>query len=301
MCYTKAMMKKLTLIILAILILALTACKSSTTTPALGSGSVYFPVYQITAPADGKILGLILKKGDRIGQEQPLFAVDDQQLAAEIKEAATDAARTEAEIKAMQNGQSRADNTAAVAAAQQQYEQAAAQEAKMASLYKQGAIARRQYEAASAAKAAAQAALSTAQSAGQPVKASPEAIAEKQKLLEEQQQKYHALLQKQLALEEESPCTGIVTEKYLNAGDTAAAGQQVLAIRDLENCSAVIKISAQAAQNLKVGQSITARAGSINKNFNGSIAKIEGTDVTVNIDNISLDLKEGMEISVTVN
>ena len=303
LCYTKAMMKKLTLIILAILILALTACKSnsSTTTPALGSGSVYFPVYQITAPADGKILGLILEKGDRIGQEQPLFAVDDQQLAAEIKEAATDAARTEAEIKAMQNGQNRADNTAAVAAAQQQYEQAAAQEAKMASLYKQGAIARRQYEAASAAKATAQAALSAAQSAGQPVKASPETIAEKQKLLDEQQQKYHALLQKQLALEEESPCTGIVTEKYLNAGDTAAAGQEVLAIRDLENCSAVIKISAQAAQNLKVGQSITARAGSINKNFNGSIAKVEGTDVTVNIDNTSLDLKEGMEISVTVN
>lgn len=301
MCYTKAMMKKLTLIILAILILALTACKSNSSTPALGSGSVYFPVYQITAPADGKILGLILEKGNRIGQEQPLFAVDDQQLAAEIKEAATDAARTEAEIKAMQNGQNRADNTAAVAAAQQQYEQAAAQEAKMASLYKQGAIARRQYEAASAAKAAAQAALSAAQSAGQPVKASPETIAEKQKLLEEQQQKYHALLQKQLALEEESPCTGIVTEKYLNAGDTAAAGQQVLAIRDLENCSAVIKISAQAAQNLKVGQSITARAGNINKNFNGSIAKIEGTDVTVNIDNTSLDLKEGMEVSVTVN
>ena len=295
------MMKKLTLIILAILILALTACKNSTTTPALGSGSVYFPVYQITAPADGKILGLILEKGDRIGQEQPLFAVDDQQLAAEIKEAATDAARTEAEIKAMQNGQSRADNTAAVAAAQQQYEQAAAQEAKMASLYKQGAIARRQYEAASAAKAAAQAALSAAQSAGQPVKASPETIAEKQKLLEEQQQKYHALLQKQLALEEESPCTGIVTEKYLNAGDTAAAGQHILAIRDLENCSAVIKISAQAAQNLKVGQSITARASSINKNFNGSIAKIEGADVTVNIVNTSLDLKEGMEVSVTVN
>ena len=295
------MMKKLTLIILAILILALTACKSSSTTPALGSGSVYFPVYQITAPADGKILGLILEKGDRIGQEQPLFAVDDQQLAAEIKEAATDAARTEAEIKAMQNGQSRTDNTAAVAAAQQQYEQAAAQEAKMAALYKQGAIARRQYEAASAAKAAAQAALSAAQSAGQPVKASPETIAEKQKLLEEQQQKYHALLQKQLALEEESPCTGIVMEKYLNAGDTAAAGQQVLAIRDLENCSAIIKISAQAAQNLKVGQSITASAASINKNFNGSIAKIEGTDVTVNIDNTSLDLKEGMEISVTVN
>lgn len=278
----------------------LAACQSENAKPALGSGSVYFPVYEITAPADGKILGLILQKGDRIGKEQPLFAVEDQQLTAQIKEAAADISRTEAEIKAMQNGQDKAD-PAAIDAAQQQYEQASAQETKMAALYRQGAVARRQYEAASAAKAAAQAALSAARGADQTIKASPGTIAQKQEELKTLQTKYNALLQKQLALEEESPCTGIVTEKYLNAGDTAAAGQKVLSIRELETCSSVIKISAQIAQNLTVGQPITAHADSINKNFKGSIAKTEGNTITVSIDNTSLDLKDGMEISVTVN
>lgn len=144
-------MRKFTFIIFTILIMLFSAaCKNETKAPALGSGSVYFTVYDITAPAEGQILGLILEKGDRIGKEQPLFAIDDKQLAEEIKQADANAARAEAELKIMQNGQRSPNNGAALAAAQQQYEQASAKEAKMASLYKIGAIARRQYEAASA-------------------------------------------------------------------------------------------------------------------------------------------------------
>ena len=116
----------------------------------------------------GRFWGLFWKK-----------AIDDKQLAEEIKQADANAARAEAELKIMQNGQSSPNNGAALAAAQQQYEQASAKEAKMASLYKIGAIARRQYEAASAEKSAALAALNAAQNAGSLVKASPEAIAQK--------------------------------------------------------------------------------------------------------------------------
>lgn len=295
------MLKKFLLILLIIFIPLLSACKNETSKPILGSGEVFFTVYDITAPANGKILGLILEKGDRIGKEQPLFAIDDQQLTAEIKQAAADAARAEATLKAMQGGQSSGNNASALASAQQQYEQASAQEAKMAALYKQGAIARRQYEAASAAKAAAQAALNAAQNSGQSVKAAPEEIAQKQKELQELQKKYNILLQKQLALEEESPCTGIVTEKFLNAGETAAEGQKVLSIRALETCTSVIKIPAQAAQKLQTGQKITARSENLNKNFSGIIAKIEGETITINIDNTSLDLKDGMKVDITVN
>ena len=288
-------MKRFTFIIFTILIMMFSAaCKNETKAPALGSGSVYFTVYDITAPAEGQILGLILEKGDRIGKEQPLFAIDDKQLAEEIKQA-----RAEAELKIMQNGQSSPNNGAALAAAQQQYEQASAKEAKMTSLYKIGAIARRQYEAASAEKSAALAALNAAQNAGSLVKASPEAIAQKQEELKTLKKKYNALMQKQLALETESPCTGIVEEKYHNAGETASAGEKILSIRDLENCSVNIKISAQAAQSLNPGQKITAHAQGINKTFNGSIAKIENGLAEINIDNTSLDLKEGTEITVS--
>lgn len=293
-------MRKFTFIIFTILIMLFSAaCKNETKAPALGSGSVYFTVYDITAPAEGQILGLILEKGDRIGKEQPLFAIDDKQLAEEIKQADANAARAEAELKIMKNGQSSPNNGAALAAAQQQYEQASAKEAKMASLYKIGAIARRQYEAASAEKSAALAALNAAQNGGSLVKASPEAIAQKQEELKTLKKKYNALMQKQLALETESPCTGIVEEKYHNAGETAAAGEKILSIRDLENCSVNIKISVQAAQSLKPGQKITAHAQGLNKTFNGSISKIENGLAEINIDNTSLDLKEGTEVTVS--
>lgn len=289
-------MRKFTFIIFTILIILFSAaCKNETKAPALGSGSVYFTVYDITAPAEGQILGLILEKGDRIGKEQPLFAIDDKQLAEEIKQADANAARAEAELKILQNGQSSPNN----GAAQQQYEQASAKEAKMASLYKIGAIARRQYEAASAEKSAALAALNAAQNAGSLVKASPEAIAQKQEELKTLKKKYNALMQKQLALETESPCTGIVKEKCHNAGETAAAGEKILSIRDLENCSVNIKISAQAAQSLKPEQKVTAHAQGLNKTFNGSIAKIENGLAEINIDNTSLDLKEGTEVTVS--
>lgn len=54
-------MRKFTFIIFTILIMLFSAaCKNETKAPALGSGSVYFAVYDITAPAEGQILGLIL-------------------------------------------------------------------------------------------------------------------------------------------------------------------------------------------------------------------------------------------------
>ncbi len=290
-------MKQILIFILSILIMCLlSACKNSENPQALGSGNVFFTIYDITAPADGKILGLILEKGDRIGKGQPLFAVSDQQLDEEIKQAAADAALAEAALKAMRSSDDKPDNTAGIAAAQQQYEQAAAQEAKMAALYKQGAVARRQYEAASAAKASAEAMLAEVRS-GSRASASPEEIASKEAELKELQKKYNALLQKQLALEAESPCTGIVAEKYINTNEIASAGQKVLSIRDLENCNVIIKTGGQTA-GISPGQKVTAHAGSINKTFNGTIISTENGSITVSLDNSSLDLREGMEVSI---
>ena len=99
--------------------------------------------------------------------------------------------------------------------------------------------------------------------------------------------------------ETENPLTGSVEKKSLKEGETPAAGEKILRIRDLENCSVNIKISAQAAQSLKPGQKITAHAQGINKTFNGSIAKIENSLAEINIDNTSLDLKEGTEVTVS--
>lgn len=285
-------MKKIIFLIIAMLLLA--SCKPEHND--IGSGKVFFPVYNVTAPASGKVLGLILKEGDRISKEQPLFAIEDTSLDAQIKEAAVNSARAEAELKAMQNGGSAQRSAADTATARARLQNAAENEQKMARLYKIGAIARRQYEQAAAEKAAAEAALSAA--SAQSVKASPEEIKSQEEKAAGLKQKYNGLLQQQLMLEAESPCTGIVAKIYISSGQGAVKGEQVLSIRDLENCSATVKVSAQAAEALKPGQKLIARAESINKNFNATVVKIEAGSLTVNIDNSSLSLKDGMEVAI---
>lgn len=292
-------MKKLIILLLTILAVLLAACKSEPQSAVTGSGKVFYPVYEITAPASGKILGLILEEGDRISEGQPLFAIDDAALEEEIKTAAAEAARAEALLKAMQSGENPNANPAAIAAAREALEKAAAQEAKMAALYEQGAVARRTYEQAAAAKTTAEASLAAAQdNYGTRPPATPQQIAAQQAVLKEAQQKYNALLQQQLTLEADSPCTGIVTAKLLSINGEASAGQTVLRLQGRESCCVTLTLTTNEAARLKPGQPVTAMANGSNKTYKGSIEAVDGGSATVRLDNSSLDLREGMEVTV---
>ena len=79
--------------------------KSAATLPTvIGSGNVDIPAYKITAPAAGKILGLILESGERIGKGQPLFAIEQPELDAAVEDAATEATRADAELTNLESG-----------------------------------------------------------------------------------------------------------------------------------------------------------------------------------------------------
>ena len=69
-------MKKLLLLFCSLLLVAGCGKPAATLPTVIGSGSVDIPAYKITAPAAGKILGLILESGERIGKGQPLFAIE---------------------------------------------------------------------------------------------------------------------------------------------------------------------------------------------------------------------------------
>ena len=61
-------MKKLLLLFCSLLLVAGCGKPAATLPTVIGSGSVDIPAYKITAPAAGKILGLILESGERIGK-----------------------------------------------------------------------------------------------------------------------------------------------------------------------------------------------------------------------------------------
>ena len=158
-------MKKLLLLFCSLLLVAGCGKPAATLPTVIGSGSVDIPAYKITAPAAGKILGLILESGERIGKGQPLFAIEQPELDAAVEDAATEAARADAELTNLESGSGEQAIAAAdysLQSAESSYQAAEQNYQKMASLYAQNAIARIKVEQAQAALAAAEANLEAA-------------------------------------------------------------------------------------------------------------------------------------------
>ena len=288
-------MKKLLLLFCSLLLVAGCGKPAATLPTVIGSGSVDIPAYKITAPAAGKILGLILESGERIGKGQPLFAIEQPELDAAVEDAATEAARADAELTNLESGSGEQAIAAAdysLQSAESSYQAAEQNYQKMASLYAQNAIARIKVEQAQAALAAAEANLEAAKAhqTRLTAKASPEAI-------EQQKQQ---LLQKQQTNEAQSPCTGIVTEKLLSSGDTAAQGQHILTIRATEQCQVNLKMQPQQAAALKTGQEVIAEAAVLKKTFPGTITAIDNGTVTIMLENKLEELKAAMEVSISL-
>lgn len=298
-------MKKLLLLFCALLLIAGCGKPAASLPTVIGSGNVEIPVYKITAPAAGKILGLILEPDERIGKGQPLFAVEQPELDAAVEDAATEAARAEAELSNLESGSGQQAVDAAnysLQSAESSYQSASQNYQKMASLYAQNAIARIKVEQAQSALAAAEANLEAAKAhqARLTAKASPEAIEQQKQAVSQAQQHYQQLLQKQQANEAPSPCTGIVTEKLLGSGDTAALGQHILTIRATEQCQVRLKMQPQQAAALKPGQEVIAEAAVLKKSFPGIISAIDDGTVTITLENKLEELKASMEISISL-
>lgn len=301
-------MKKLLFLLFTILIVTIiSGCsKPAATLPTvIGSGSITVPTYKITAPLAGKILGLISEPGERIGQGQPLFAIEQPDLDSNTENAATEVARAEAELSNLESGNSEQAIAAAlysVQSSEQAYQVASQNYQKMSSLYAQNAIARIKVEQAQTALNSASSNLEQAREhyARLSAKASPEEIANQKQATEATQANYNKLLKKQQSNEAQSPCTGVITEKLLKNGDIATLNQHVLTLIATEQCQVILKVSVQQAEVLTVGQEIFAESANLKKKFPGKITAINDNQITILIENKLEELKNGMEVSISL-
>ena len=156
----------------------------------------------------------------------------------------------------MQNGQSSPNNAAALAAAQQQYEQASAKEAKMVSLYKIGRHCPQAVRSGFRRKISGTGSFKRPhKTAGSLVKASPEAIAQKQEELKTLKKKYKRPYAKAAGTgNRKPPAPALLKKNTIMRAKLLLPEKKSSASAIWKNCSVNIKISAQAAQNLKPGQ-----------------------------------------------
>lgn len=285
----------LTLLLAALLI---SGCGNGGQSKKIGGGPLSIPSYEVKAPASGQIIGLITENGERISKGQPLFAIGDRQLDAQAKEAAAQTAKAIAEFKRLQQGSVNPPPPADISQAQADLAAAQQKAAKMNNLLAQGAISRRQAQAAQAELQQASAnfqAASRAAVSSQP--ASPQAIAAQQKLVDELQRQQAQIQAKQQANEAASPCTGIVAKLLAVNNDVVQQGQPVLEITANESCEISFAAGADLVKTLSPGQKVMLKTAPAVA-FSGSISKIDGATITVTSDSKPAELAEGATVDV---
>lgn len=268
----------------------------------LGSAEITIPTYTIKAPAAGKILGLISEKRERISKGQPLFAIEDTKLDKQVKDAAAQVAKAEADLKRMQQGTPTATvNTMDTSLAQANVAAAQQKAAKMNSLLAQGAVSRSQAQAAQEELARATAQLQAASQVIVSVKpASPEQIEAQKKLITQLKAQHQALLKKQQENEAQSPCTGIITELSGVNNTVAQKDQVILQIKATDSCTMTLNVSSTQAKELQKGAKVNIKTSNIPAPFVGQISAIEGTKVTITSDKKPEDLKDGAKVEISL-
>lgn len=284
-------MYKFILTILLFCSVVISGCASGTAfTEKIGSGTLTVPECTITAPADGKLQGLILEENELISKNQPLFAVTNDTTTEQLAAAAAKLAKAKAELKEMETPSKTSGISNNLPAAQAAYEAARQNAAKMDYLLSQGAVSQRQAKAAQDALSAAAAALSSASQHNVLFKtATPESIANQKALIQKLQQEEAQLKMLQSQNEAMSPFAGIIMKKYAENNTMVTKGQEILYIKATDSCFVTIKAGKELLSSLKTGQKVSIEAGSLPA-FEGYIKDISADTVTVASDNKPAEL-----------
>lgn len=301
---------RLALCVACLAALLAAGCGPTASDGELGTGEITIPSYTIKAPASGKILGLIIAKGERITRDQPLFAISDQETDGEEKRLAGELAIAEAELKRLETGTPTGVSPAELAALQANFSKAQQKAAKMNNLLAMGAVSRRQAQDAQAEMQRASAAVQAASQQAAVKPSTPEAIAAQKEKVNQLRQQHQNTLMRQQANEAVSPATGIITEKLLDNNAQAAKDQPVLKLTATESCSVTFRSSSAAAANLQPGQEVRFIAAGLPAPFIGKITAVtrdviavtngKVTEITAESDNRPADLKEGASVKISL-
>ena len=277
--------------------LAIGCAKKSDTN--LGETKLTIPTYTIKAPAKGKILGLILEKGEHIGKDQPLFAIASDDVDAAVKLSAEELAKAEAELKRLEIGSSVQVSAGELASAQERVAKAEANASKMNRLLAAGAVSRKQAQQAEAELASARAGLNALSGQSEKQKASPEAIAKQKEIVEASKANNTKALEKQAAFEALAPNSCVVTEKLAKNGDEVEKDQPVLKLLAQDECEIQIKISSKAVEKLgdkNANLVFKEKGGELS--FTGKVVRLEDDKLTALI---KLPAGVKRDISVEIN
>jgi HlyD family secretion protein len=302
------MYKKLSILaIFLTLTLVLTACSSKTPVKRELSlkGTLEVPVTAITAPREGKILGLILDKGDRIRKDQPLFAIARDTNNSAVEQATAELARAEANLRNAKSGgtpSQLASAQYAVQSASSSLEQAQNNYNKLNKLYSVGGIAKNKLDQAQASVEQAQESYEASQTylTSLSVKPSAEDVAGLEATVTKLKEAYNQALKSQEGDEVKAPSTCTVVDIMVKNGDTASVKQNIMTVKSLTDCTIKANLSGPSTAALTEGKTVSINAPSLKHPFEGKIAQVKDNVLTVTSSAKPEDLADGSEVTLTI-
>lgn len=287
--------------------LIISGCSPNKTKRTLtATGKLENPVTAITAPRSGKVLGLILEKGDRIRKDEPLFAIAQKEQDAGVEKATVELTKAEAELKNAKGGASAIQIAAArgaAANAEISVTQARELQTKMERLYQVGGIAKQKLDLSRENLAAAEATQAAAQERLQQLttKATPEAIKSLETKVQQLKTAYEAETKKQTANEIHAPSTCLVTDILVKNGSEAAEGQTVMSVRSLTDATIRARLSSlPSTAALKPGLKVQLTSKNSPKAFEGTLTSVQDGTILVTTTNKPEDLRDGTEVTITL-
>jgi len=281
------------------LALTLAGCGTADNASRMLTGILETEELALTAPSEGRLMGLIVTPGERISKGQPLFALEDKEGDASVQKTAANLARAEAELKAAKSsGESQGivEAKAYDALATREFEAARAEYEKMKKLYAVGGISKVRCDEAEARWRFAQAEYEAARAqTKRPADAGTiQQLEEKVKLA---RAAYDGALLAQGKREISAPCTAEIVETLLKNGDVVTQGQKILTIRPLTSCI----IKAEGTENipqkfLQEGQPAKLKSGGYV--FMGRVLKAEKGMLTLTSDAKPEELTDGSLVEI---
>jgi HlyD family secretion protein len=241
----------------------------------------------LRARADGQLLRLNVKVGDRVKQGQTLAQLDGASLASAASQA-------KAELAARESEKSRAENEVENARIQIEQAQNALQQngtdtIRLAKLYREGAISARLANAARSRSEAAELALRSAQSQ---VKLEEEAVVAANSRIKAQQEEVKRAIAQQSFASVTSPITGVVLKQVVEAGRVLRTGDEILKLGDFRQVTVKTQVSELEVPKVRVGQTVQVILDALaQQEFVGKVSRVSATaDPTVRLVPIEVTL-----------
>jgi HlyD family secretion protein len=226
--------------------------------------AILYPVNQanVTSKITAPLKRILVNRGDHVKAGQLLAELENADLAASAQESKSQSDQAQASLQQLTGAtvpEDQAKSQADVQSAQQTLDAAKKLYENRVELQKQGALAQKLVDDARVSLAQAQSALDTARSHQQSQQrvGAAEQIKGAQAQAAAAKAHYDSAAVQAGYAEIRSPITGIVSDRPLYPGETAASGSPIIAIVDISKVIARANIPIKSAASIKVGKQAT--------------------------------------------